>query len=149
MTRSADAFVRMHVIAADENCSPLTSSQRLGNDSRRTQTKWGELYPHWKEEEFKMLVATTDKKSLASHRLYFNLMDATKSGEDVHIGSCWLPLSVLLDQRKHSYWLRVDFSGICSCERCLLCHCRRPEKTACDQDAQRVCAASRCSVDVQ
>ena len=112
MTRSADTYVRMRVTAADENCIPITSSQRLSSDGRRTQTKWGELYPHWKEEEFKISVTTSDKKSLATHGLCFYLMDAAKSGEDVHIGSCWLPFSALLDQRKHSFWLKVDFSGI-------------------------------------
>lgn len=40
--------------------------------------------------------------------LLITLKDATKTGENIVIGQCFLPLSDLLDQQSHTVWIPLE-----------------------------------------
>jgi hypothetical protein len=82
-------------------------------DSRqRTLTKWNEKYPTWRDEPKTLQVFLAEPQSQEGQGqgggpiMSVILRNASKSGTDEIIARALLPLSYLLDQRKHSFWLK-------------------------------------------
>lgn len=74
----------------------------------RTMTKWNERYPEWRDDP-KVLVFAYDPTD-DTHRdavLHMVVMNASKTGKDELFAHTMVPLRFVMDQRKHSFWLRL------------------------------------------
>lgn len=64
--------------------------------------QWNNIYPEWRD---KLHISPVEH---LSDLLLISLKDATKNGESEIIGQCILPLSKLLDQQAHTYWINLE-----------------------------------------
>jgi C2 domain len=64
--------------------------------------QWNNIYPEWRD---KLHISPVED---LSELLLISLKDATKNGESETIGQCILPLSKLLDQQAHTFWINLE-----------------------------------------
>lgn len=64
--------------------------------------QWNNIYPEWRD---KLQISPVEH---LSDLLLISLKDATKIGESEIIGQCILPLSKLLDQQAHTFWINLE-----------------------------------------
>lgn len=64
--------------------------------------QWNNIYPEWRD---KLHISPVED---LSELLLISLKDATKNGESETIGQCTLPLSKLLDQQAHTFWINLE-----------------------------------------
>eukprot|EP01041_Mallomonas_annulata_P000374 gene374-683_t len=111
-SKTADPFVEMWISNETEGDTsqppplPLPRGKFQHHDEQqqhrvRTSTKWNTRYPQWRERLTPLPVCTLGGV------LCVVVWDATKQGNDHIIGHAALPLYRLLDQRLHTYWLRL------------------------------------------
>ena len=64
--------------------------------------QWNNIYPEWRD---KLQVSPVEN---LLELLLISAKDATKTGESEIIGQCTLPLSKLLDQQAHTFWINLE-----------------------------------------
>ena len=75
---------------------------------QRTLTRWDERYPDWRDEPKSLMFPLTRSGDVPSGSvLSIILWNASKTGADEVIALSLLPLKLLLDQKKHSFWLKL------------------------------------------
>lgn len=82
-------------------------------------TQWNNLFPEWREK-----LKATPVADL-SQLLMISVKDAAKVGENVPIGQCFVPLSKLLDQQSHTFWIPLE-PALGDVLSCMLCTCVLP-----------------------
>ena len=64
------------------------------------------MYPEWRE--VLPIIKVVDLEG----SVCMNVFDATKMGKDVLIGTAVLPISLLLDQLVHTFWIKINVPGV-------------------------------------
>lgn len=88
----------------DDSLQPYQLLQR-----QKTGVRWMTLHPEWRETLcMKHLPAQLAEEN--NYEIVISVKQFSKEGyiHDRIIGSCSFPLSLLLDQNKHSYWLHLQ-----------------------------------------
>mmetsp|Transcript_170 Transcript_170/g.300 ORF Transcript_170/g.300 Transcript_170/m.300 type:complete len:1337 (+) Transcript_170:2-4012(+) len=106
---------------------------------QRTLTRWDERYPDWRDEPKSLMFPLTRSGDVPSGSvLSIILWNASKTGADEVIALSLLPLKLLLDQKKHSFWLKLHAPHESASKKYARARPRVPENCAVRVDARMI-----------